>query len=220
MKYVKLKSIKSNRLTFMILTFLICISIFSVIKYFKYEIMEIWNLSYREMFNVKLTDEEIEKYKEDLDIIDLKLKWADGLEYKNKPLVLIYHHAAVDEMSVEQIHEFHKEKGWSGIGYNYYIRKDGSIFKGRSEEADGAHTIGRNSSSLGICLEGNFEEEDVTKEQKESLENLSVYLLMKYDIVDIKGHKEFYETLCPGKNFNVEEEKKAVLRKLELFSFQ
>lgn len=219
MVYVRMKSKKYDRLTFMILAFLVCVSIFSTIKYFKYEIMEIWNLSYREMFNINLNEEELEEYKESINIIDLNLKFEEGLEYKNNPIVLIYHHAAVDEMSVEQIHEFHKEKGWSGIGYNYYVRKDGRIFEGRPEEAEGAHTIGRNSSSLGICLEGNFEEEEVTEEQKESLENLSLYLLMKYDIVDIKGHRDFYETLCPGENFNVREEKEKVLKKLEAFSY-
>ena len=98
--------------------------------------------------------------------------------------------------------------------YNYYIDKSGLIYKGRPDLAQGAHALGKNKVSLGICLEGNFEEEYPTKEQIESLEELSIFLCLKYDIKGILGHKEVRETLCPGKNFPLDEIRNNIITRL------
>ena len=51
-------------------------------------------------------------------------------------------------------HEFHQTvRGWSGIGYNYFIEKDGTVVEGRglywsARERHNRHTIG-------ICMTGN-----------------------------------------------------------------
>ena len=64
-------------------------------------------------------------------------------------------------------------------------------------------------------LEGNFEEEYLTESQMKSLEQLSVYLCLKYDIKDILPHRELGKTLCPGKNFPMEEIKTAVIEEIK-----
>lgn len=78
---------------------------------------------------------------------------------------IILHHAAMNG-SVEDIHRVHKNKGWAGIGYHFYVRKDGSVYRGRPEWAIGAHASGSNYNSLGICAEGNFEHESMSDVQK------------------------------------------------------
>lgn len=151
-----------------------------------------------EMKKLKSNMSNMENY---LNINEPNYRWAEGLYEENNPKVLIYHHAAIKKATVEKIHQIHLDKDYGGIGYHFYIRKDGKIYRGRPENTIGAHTIGKNRDSLGICLEGNLEEENMTEEQVVSLENLSIYLIIKYNIEGVYGHRDFYETACPGKNF-------------------
>jgi N-acetyl-anhydromuramyl-L-alanine amidase AmpD len=90
--------------------------------------------------------------------------------------------------------------GWTGIGYNYYVRKDGNIYRGRPEEVAGAHTEGYNDKSIGICFEGNFETETMSEKQLEAGIWLIKDILTRYN-VPIAPHKNFANTACPGRNF-------------------
>ena len=87
--------------------------------------------------------------------------------------------------------------------------------KGREDEAEGSHVKGYNKKSIGVCLEGNFEEEYLTDEQIEALKKLSIYICLKYNIKDILPHKELGNTLCPGKNFPLEEIKNDIIKELK-----
>ena len=49
--------------------------------------------------------------------------------------------------------------GGAGIGYHYYITKDGTIWEGRPDNTVGAHASGGNSDSIGICFEGDYDVE-------------------------------------------------------------
>lgn len=188
--------------TYIILIFILFI--FLLITFiFRNNIREYFKISYKEYYNIQINLEEIEDMKNNLNIIDVDFNWNEELTLDNKPNKIIYHHAARSEWTTEGVNEFHKSKGWNGIGYNFYIRKDGTIYSGRPENAEGAHTRGENNNSIGICLEGNFEEEELTKEQIDSLVNLSLYISLKYDVYKIIGHKDVYETLCPGRNFPI-----------------
>ena len=114
---------------------------------------------------------------------------------------VILHHAA-GSGSVVQIHNHHKTANkWTGIGYHYYVRKDGSIWRGRPEGAIGAHTIGRNSTSIGICFEGNFETETMSAKQIAAGRELLSDILQRYPGVKVSGHRDNDTTACPGKNF-------------------
>ena len=42
---------------------------------------------------------------------------------------IVLHHADAQSFSVYQCHACHLTNGWSGIGYQYYITKDGTIWK-------------------------------------------------------------------------------------------
>ena len=114
---------------------------------------------------------------------------------------VILHHAA-GSGSVVQIHNHHKTANkWAGIGYHYYVRKDGSIWRGRPEDAIGAHTIGHNSTSIGICFEGNFETETMSAKQIAAGRELIGDILKRYPGIRISGHRDNDTTACPGKNF-------------------
>nr|WP_096636365.1 N-acetylmuramoyl-L-alanine amidase [Clostridium cochlearium] len=138
-----------------------------------------------------------------MNIINFDLEFK-GLTYGNKPRMIIVHHAAAVMCSIEDVHQWHLNNGWSGCGYHYFIRKDGRIYIGRNEKSLGAHCINYNAISLGICLEGDFEREKVGEVQYGALANLCRYLFNRYSIDKVHGHGELNATSCPGENFPLE----------------
>lgn len=123
---------------------------------------------------------------------------------------IIYHHAEAINCTIEDIHRWHLNNGWSGCGYHFFIRKDGSIYRGRPENSLGAHTSGHNTGSLGICFEGSFNKETMTDEQLKSGQELTTYLCDKYNLLkaNVYKHKDFNSTDCPGVNFPYEKLRK------------
>ncbi|MFV3010965.1 N-acetylmuramoyl-L-alanine amidase [Clostridium botulinum] len=134
-----------------------------------------------------------------------------GLTYGNNPKMIILHHAEASGCSIQDIHSWHLNNGWSGCGYNYFIKKDGSIYKGRPDNAIGAHCLSYNGVSIGICMEGRFNVEEMGNSQYNSLKELICYLQNKYNINKIYGHRELNETDCPGNNFPISRIKKECL---------
>ena len=121
--------------------------------------------------------------------------------------MIVIHHTGNpydDDLSAEQIHTSHLMQGWSGIGYHYVIRKDGTIEEGRPEWAVGAHAQGYNWNSVGIHLCGNFEYAEPTQAQIESASYLIGYLCDKYCLIPtaetVKGHRDLMPTACPGQH--------------------
>ena len=135
-----------------------------------------------------------------MNIIDVGLKFK-SLSYGNKPNKLVLHHAEASKCTVQDIHSWHLNNGWSGIGYHYFIRKDGSIYKGRPDGAIGAHCQGSNTNTLGICFEGNYMKETMPTAQYNAGIDFIKYLIGKYGNLPIYGHKELLATECPGSNF-------------------
>lgn len=141
-----------------------------------------------------------------LNIITPAYKWAKPLVSGNKKKMIILHHAAAKKMSVDNIHTSHINRGFAGIGYHYYVRKDGTVYKGRPDDAVGAHTTNYNSVGIGICAEGNYEvEEKMPEAQKKALIELCAYIMKLYNIKEIHKHKDLDATACPGKNYPFDE---------------
>ena len=97
---------------------------------------------------------------------------------------------------------WHKSQGYRCIGYHYVILEDGTVEKGRPIEEVGAHCLGYNNGSIGICycggIDANGKAKDTrTNEQKMSMNLLIAQLRVKYNIKDIAGHNEFAAKACP-----------------------
>jgi len=145
------------------------------------------------------------------------IKIQDGIELglKNKkptniPKEIIIHHtggtdtnilADTSHHSFELVKKFHKSKGWQTIGYHYFIEKDGKVWQGRPDDMEGAHCIGKNKTSIGICLAGNFDLTKPTEHQMVSLKAITGHLKAKYGVSQIEGHRKYAKKTCPGKNF-------------------
>ena len=117
----------------------------------------------------------------------------------------ILHHAGAENCSVYDIHQWHKNNGWAGIGYNFFIRKDGSVWEGRPLEYVPAHCSGHNSTTIGVCFEGNFEYEWMSEAQINAGKELIVYIRNTYGINKFSKHKDYNSTDCPGQNFPFDE---------------
>ena len=112
------------------------------------------------------------------------------------------HHTGVTVLqTVNTIHDFHARQGWGGIGYHFYIRRDGTIFRGRPENTIGAHAAGHNHDSIGIAFEGNFETQTMPAAQLRSGQELISWLRQRHNISTIQKHRNVGATACPGRNF-------------------
>jgi len=88
----------------------------------------------------------------------------------NKPDCIVVHCSDSPYGDAELIRQWHEARGFSGIGYHavitngypwdsrhYYAHFDGQIQPGRRPWTNGAHCLGYNQRSLGVCLIGRGE---------------------------------------------------------------
>lgn len=140
-----------------------------------------------------------------MNIIETNFNWNGSLNYSNKPKKIVLHHAEASNCTVQDIHRWHLNNGWSGIGYHFFVRKDGTIYRGRPENAIGAHVSGANTNTLGICAEGSYMTETMPIAQLNAIKELIRYLDGKYGELPIYGHREVGSSNCPGVNYPLDE---------------
>lgn len=111
---------------------------------------------------------------------------------------------------VTEIRRWHtQERGWSDIGYHFICHRDGEIAAGRAITRGGAHTRGRNKSSIGIALvggRGGCADDDFldnfTPEQEKALRELIDELKQEFPTIKaVSGHNDYASKACPC--FNV-----------------
>ncbi len=124
---------------------------------------------------------------------------------------IILHCSDSDFGHVDLIDQWHRERGWSGVGYHYVITNgvlkskekyspfnDGLVQTGRDINKTGAHCKGHNTGSIGICLIGchTFS----AKQLYIALPELLRMLMFDHEIsIDqVHGHFEFSRSkTCP-----------------------
>lgn len=136
-----------------------------------------------------------------MDIINVNLPTNGSFKRRNSTDEIILHHAEASRASVEEVNRWHLERGWTGIGYHFYIRKDGKVYRGRPEWAVGAHAQGHNSRAIGICVEGSYMTETMPQAQLDALKDLIRTEMRKYPGAKLLRHKDVNSTDCPGTNF-------------------
>lgn len=155
-----------------------------------------------------------------MEIIETNLQFNGNKTIRDLSIIdeILLHHSGVTVLqSVEIIHNYHKNtNGWAGIGYHFYVRKDGTIYRGRPLEYVGAHATGFNTKTIGICAEGNFNVETMSEVQKNAIKELVAYLRQAYpNIKSVRGHRDVLNTSCPGTNFPLGEIVNATIAKNE-----
>ena len=128
---------------------------------------------------------------------------------------IIVHCSATREgenYEVAEIRKWHLARGFSDIGYHFYIDLYGEIHKGRDIAKIGAHCKGHNRNSIGICYCGGVEADGKTPKdtrydcQKESLTAVLRTLKAMYPNAVIHSHNDFANKACPSFNATKEYE--------------
>lgn len=144
---------------------------------------------------------------------------------KNNPTKIIVHHTGGSDAqpladssgsTAQDIDSWHKER-WPGftssqfkndkgadyhVGYHFVIEKSGKIVQCRGYTEEGAHTLGQNRSSIGICLSGNFDLTLPTKAQEKSFRRLYNTIVAQYPQITVNHifpHRKFANKTCYGK---------------------
>lgn len=132
---------------------------------------------------------------------------------KSKRMInkIIVHCSATPEgkdYTVDDIRRWHKQQGWSDIGYHYVVYRNGDVVNGRDVDIQGAHCAdnGGNINSIGICYiggcarDGKTPKDTRTDAQKLALLNLLLDLKKLYPHAVILGHRDLDEhgKLCPS----------------------
>ena len=111
---------------------------------------------------------------------------------------------------VQEIDKWHKERGWKGFGYHWYIDREGGRHAGRDLADVGAGVYGHNEKSIHICLAGGHGSrsddnplDNFTEAQLRELRSLIATMKDRYgQNLKVRGHNEVSHKACPG--FNVQ----------------
>ena len=122
------------------------------------------------------------------------------------------HHGGVefteDKDPVKSIQNLQKwsraEKQWIDIPYHFMIDLNGNIYETRPINYPGDTNTEYNPMGHALVeIMGNYEIQEFTKVQQESLVNIIAFLAKEFSVPlsEIKTHKDYSPTtLCPGKN--------------------
>ena len=119
---------------------------------------------------------------------------------------LIIHCSATfpdQDVNAATINEWHKKRGWNGIGYHGVILRDGTLEEGRDIFTKGAHVRGHNNDSIGLCLIGGHGAsasdhftDHFNAHQFRTL--VPIITIATSFGLSIHGHNEFAAKGCPG----------------------
>lgn len=95
------------------------------------------------------------------------------------------------------------------IGYEFGLEKVNGRLEykvGRPLSMDGGHTVGMNTSCVGICVIGNFDLMEPSIQHYFMTACLCRELMRKFDMPEISvyAHREFAKKSCPGRLFNMD----------------
>lgn len=119
---------------------------------------------------------------------------------------IIIHCSATPEgrdHSVADVTAWHRARGFRTIGYHYLVHIDGRVERGRPENEIGAHCLGHNARSIGVCYVGGLAsdcktpKDTRTPEQRRMLRELVKGLQRKYRGAKVYGHRDFAAKACP-----------------------
>ncbi|MGY0067786.1 N-acetylmuramoyl-L-alanine amidase [Streptomyces sp. QTS137] len=128
---------------------------------------------------------------------------------------------------IRSIYRYHTESmGWRDIGYNFLVDKCGKIYEGRAggvaNPVLGAHTLGFNSSTMGVAVLGTFDTTSPPAVAVTGVAQLTAWKLglhgmdpsaktyltsdggnlyakgTKVRLNVISGHRDGFNTVCPG----------------------
>lgn len=100
-----------------------------------------------------------------------------------------------------------KKPAWPDVPYHYYVAVDGAVAEGRDWHYVGdSNTPYDPTGHLLIVVEGNFGRDTLSSAQRHTLDVIMPALARQFQIPPdrIAAHRDFAETLCPGRSLYAE----------------
>lgn len=117
---------------------------------------------------------------------------------------IIVHCSATEEghdFRAGDIDVWHRNRGFKCIGYHWVIDLDGTVESGRHEGEVGAHCLGQNGNSIGICYIGGLRKgrpaDTRTAAQRIAMDELIGEIRGRYSKLPVYGHRDFANKACP-----------------------
>jgi hypothetical protein len=95
------------------------------------------------------------------------------------------------------------DRNWWDVPYHYLLDLDGNIYEGRDWHYMGeTNTTYDPSGHFLISVIGNYNLQEPTPKQLDAIANLMAWAVAEFDVPldSIKGHYQYADTGCPGKN--------------------
>lgn len=120
--------------------------------------------------------------------------------------IIVHHTASPVGTDLEDVREWHYQRGYSDVGYHYLVTEEG-LRIGRPLHLMGAHDMGQNAGTIGICIAGDYTEgRAVPLHMWLQLVHVCADMCQRFKLQagDIEGHGEVEPyntpTECPGFN--------------------
>lgn len=120
---------------------------------------------------------------------------------------IVVHCSATREdrpFGIEELRKEYLRRGFSDIGYHYYICRDGTVPPTRFIALASAHVKGYNKYSIGICYEGGLDSEARPADTRTPLQCSAMRLLVAQLLYRFQGkvHACGHRDLNPNLNGN------------------
>ncbi len=103
---------------------------------------------------------------------------------------------------LENIRRAHRGHNWGDIGYHYLVDPAGRVWEGRPLTWQGAHVKNQNEGNLGVCVMGNYENQQPNEAQLRAVERFVAEMMTRHSVRvgNVYTHREMAATACPGRN--------------------
>ncbi len=123
------------------------------------------------------------------------------MRQRSKTHRVIFHHSLSRDVAAATITKWHKARGFECIGYHFVVRYNGDVEHGRDQAMMGAHAMGRNVDSIGVCITGDFSKTPPSEAQLVAAAKLYAELCETYgERLAIEYHRPAeHASACPGR---------------------
>jgi hypothetical protein len=93
-------------------------------------------------------------------------------------------------------------RGYCDIAYNFLMSRDARVWEGRGDGVLGGHTLNQNGGNMALCIIGTYTTDALTPQQECAAAGWMAWQSSLHGITldrnNIKGHREWGSTECPG----------------------
>ncbi|HEY0882771.1 MAG TPA: N-acetylmuramoyl-L-alanine amidase [Archangium sp.] len=126
------------------------------------------------------------------------------------PYRMVVHHTAsptndsmTPEQRLRQTQAYHMDtRGYCDIAYNFLMSRDARVWEGRGDGVLGGHTLNQNGGNMALCIIGTYTTDTLTPQQECAAAGWMAWQSSRHGITldrnNIKGHREWGSTECPG----------------------